>query len=290
MLLEGKAAVVTGSSRGLGRAFAMGLAKEGASVVVNGTVAEDVAKVVEEIKGAGGKAVGCVESVATIVGAQHIIQTALYSFGRIDILVNNAGILRDHPFLETSEGEWDAVINVHLKGHFACSKWAARHMSEQQSGRIINLTSGAAWGAGAIHTNYVAAKAGVLGFTYALALELARYNITVNAVRPQALTRMTTGLLERRLQRAREAAKRTNAPEPTLIDVGLGDPELVAPIVVFLASDEAKDITGKIFSLGGEKLSVFSRNVEVASATMRGGWTVDELRKRFKVAFGKALR
>ncbi|MBI4304131.1 MAG: SDR family NAD(P)-dependent oxidoreductase [Chloroflexi bacterium] len=289
MLLDGKTAIVTGSSKGLGRGFVTGLAKAGACVVVNGTVADDVAKVVDEIKSGGGKAVGCVESVATMAGAQRIIQTALDKFGHLDILVNNAGVLRDRTFLRMTEEEWDTVIAVHLKGHFACTKAAAVSMSQQQSGRIINITAGVAWAGNVGQANYISAKAGILGFTYALSQELARYNITVNAVRPGALTRMTMPVIEKILQRGREEALKRNAPAPTAFEMGYGEPEMVAPIVVYLASDEAKDITGKIFSLSGEILSVRSRNVEVASATMRGGWTVGELSKRFKTVFGKAL-
>ena len=285
MLLEGKAAVVTGSSKGLGRAFAMLMAKEGASVVVNGTVTDDVTRVVEEIKSDGGKAAGCTESVATMAGAERIIQSALDEFGHLDILVNNAGILRDRTFLKMTEEEWDAVIAVHLKGTFTCSKFAALAMSEQGSGRIINITSGAALWGNIGQSNYSAAKAGIIGLSQSLALELARYNITVNIVWPRALTRMTQPLVDRFIQRAQAE----NAPEPTALDVGLGTPEMVAPLVVFLASDEAKDITGKIIGLRGEILSAWSPHQEVATATMIGGWTAEEIQKRFWSSIGKVL-
>ena len=183
----------------------------------------------------------------------------------------------------------DTVIAVHLKGTFACSKFAALAMSQQGSGRIINITSGSGWQPAVGQTNYGAAKAGILGFTFTLALELARYNITVNAVWPLGLTRMNMPLLERILERGKEEALRTNSPIPSALELGYGGPEMVAPIVVYLASDEAKDITGKVMHLGGEKVAVFSRNEEIASATMIGGWSVEELRKRFRLILSKAL-
>ncbi|MBI4266924.1 MAG: SDR family NAD(P)-dependent oxidoreductase [Chloroflexi bacterium] len=289
MLLEGKTAVVTGSSKGLGRAFAMALAGAGASVVVNGTVDGDVAGVVETIKKAGGKAAGCVESVATMAGARRIIQSALDEFGHLDILVNNAGVLRDRTFMKMTEEEFDTVIAVHLKGTFACAKAAAAVMTQQRSGRIINIISGAAWNPNVGQSNYGAAKGGILSLTYGLANELALFNITVNAFWPRALTRMTEPLIEGRLQKAREEALKVNAPEPSAVDIFLGPPEMVAPLVVFLAADEAKDITGKIFCLGGEKLVVFSRNQELTAAFMDGGWSVAGIRKFFRLSASKLL-
>ncbi|MDD5127201.1 MAG: SDR family NAD(P)-dependent oxidoreductase [Dehalococcoidales bacterium] len=287
--LEGKTAVITGSSKGLGRSFARGLAKEGARVVVNGTVAGDVNGVVEVIKSAGGTAVGCTESVSTMAGAQRIIEAALDAFGRLDILVNNAGNLRDRTFLKMTEEEWDSVISVHLKGTFACAKAAASVMSQQKSGNIINITSGAAWGPSIGQSNYAAAKGGIISLTYALANELARYNITANAVWPRALTRMTAPLLEGRLQRAREETKKLGMPEPSAVDIGWGPSDMAAPVVVFLASDEARNITGKILCLGGERLVVFSRNQKLASAIMAGGWTLEGIRKLCRLSLGKLL-
>ncbi len=287
MLLEGKTAVVTGSSKGLGRAFAMGLAKEGASVLVNGTVAEDVARVVAEIRSAGGKAIGCTESVATMAGAQHIIRSAIEGFGHLNILVNNAGVLRDRSFLKMTEEEWDTVMAVHLKGTFACAKFAALHMTERESGRIINISSVVAWQPNIGQCNYAAAKAGILGLTYGLALEMARYKITVNAVAPRGLTRMTIPLQEGLLERTRQEALKKGTAPPSSLDLGYGEPELAAPIVVYLASDEAKDITGKVFRTRGETFDLVSRNEEITSATMVGGWTVAEVRKRLGLILGK---
>ncbi|MFC2006206.1 SDR family NAD(P)-dependent oxidoreductase [Chloroflexota bacterium] len=282
MILEGKTAIVTGSSKGLGRAFAMGLAKEGASVVVNGTVAADVTSVVEEIKSAGGNAIGCTESVATMAGAQRIIESSLNEFGHLDILVNNAGVLRDRTLLKMTEEEWDTVIAVHLKGTFACSKLAALIMSQQESGRIINITSGAGFHGNIGQCNYSAAKAGIMGFTFASAKELARYNITVNVVSPRGLTRMNRPLLEMRLQKSKEEALQAKAPIPSALDLGFGEPEMVAPLVTFLASDEARDITGKIIGLQGETLTMCSQPQEIVYATIAGGWSVEEITKRFR--------
>ncbi len=290
MLLDGKVAVVTGSSKGLGQAFVEALAKEGAGVVVNGTVAADVSAVVEGIKKAGGKAGGCVESVATMAGAERIIQSALDNFGRIDLLVNNAGVLRDRTFLKMTEEEWDTVIGIHLKGAFACSKAAARAMVPQSGGRIINVTSAAFWKGNYGQCNYAAAKGGILGLTFVMATELAEYHIGVNALAPRAITRMNRPLLERNMKRAEEEAKRTNSPVPELFDLGWGGPEMVAPLVVFLASDDAKGITGNIFWLGAEKLAVISRNQETVTATALGGWSVDLLRRRFRPLMGAAVK
>ncbi len=288
MLLEGRTAIVTGSSKGIGRAYAHALAREGAGVVVNGTSAADVDRVVAEIRAGGGRATGCVESVATMAGAGRIVQSALDSFGRLDILVNNAGMLRDRTLLKMTEEEWDEVIAVHLKGTFACAQAAAMVMSQQMSGCIINTSSHSVWG-NIGQCNYSAAKAGILGFTFSAARELSRYNIRVNAVAPRALTAMTLPRLEASLKSAGEEAKRRNAPEPTALDIGWGEPDMVAPLIVFLASDDARDITGAFFRARGESIAVWSRNLEIASATMPGGWTVEELRKRFWPSLGRAL-
>ncbi len=290
MLLKGKTAIVTGSSKGIGQGVAIGLAKEGAAVVVNGTSAEDVAKTVAEIKKAEGKAVACVESVATVAGAERIVKCALDNFGKLDILVNNAGILRDRTFMKMSEQEWDDVVAVHLKGTWACTKAATVPMSQQGSGRIINMSSLAAWDPGIGQCNYAAAKAGILGLTLGIFHELARYGITVNAVAPRALTRMTIPLIDKTMAREKEAALRANAPVPTPLDIGYGTPDMMAPLVCYLASDDAKDITGAIFRARGEMITVMTRNRELATMVMNGGWTADEVAKRFKVILGPALR
>jgi NAD(P)-dependent dehydrogenase (short-subunit alcohol dehydrogenase family) len=289
MLVEGKGAVVTGSSRGLGRAFALGLAEEGARLVVNGTSAEDVNKVVEEIKTLGGAAVGCVESVASMTGAQRIIQCALDHFGRLDILVNNAGVVRDRMIWNMTEEEWDTVIDVHLKGTFACTQAAVAVMRPQQSGSIINITSGAALRGNMGQSNYAAAKAGIIAFTICCALELARNNVRVNVVRPRARTQMTEAVMDLSLKKARDAAQRNNVPAPSYLDLGFSDPKLVAPLVVFLASEEAKDITGQIVSLSGNKLSLFTHYQEVKTVILPEGWNLEQVRKHFRMTFALDL-
>ena len=289
MLLEGKGAVVTGSSRGLGRAFAMALADEGAKVVVNGTVPEDVNKVAEEIKNQGGTAVGCVESVTSMTGAQRIIQCALKNFGRLDILVNNAGVVRDRMIWNMTEEEWDTVINIHLKGTFACTKAAIEVMRPQESGSIINITSGAALRGNMGQSNYSAAKAGIIAFTICCAMELARNNVRVNVVRPRARTRMTEAVVEISMQKAKDMALKANAPIPTRLDLGFSEPKFVAPLIVFLASDEAKGISGQIFSLSGNKLSLFTHYQEVKSVIMPEGWDLEQVRKHIRLQFAMDL-
>lgn len=188
MLLNGKVAVVTGSGTGLGRAYAMGLAKAGATVVVNARTASDVASAVEEIRKSGGTAEGCAISVASMEGARQIIQTAVDGFGRIDILVNNAGITGRKVLTDMTEQDFDNVIATNLKGTFACTRHAVPHMIKQRWGRIISMSSGSILGAEGT-TSYVASKGGVLSMTLTWAVELAQYGITCNAIRASASTR-----------------------------------------------------------------------------------------------------
>jgi 3-oxoacyl-[acyl-carrier protein] reductase len=284
-LLEGKNAVVTGSSRGLGRAFAIALAEAGAKVVVNGTVAPDVERVVEEIRAKGGTAVSYTQSVTTWEGARQVIQSVVDNFGRIDILVNNAGIVRDRMVFNMSEEEFDSVIAVHLKGTFSCSRHASVLMREQKSGRIINITAHGGLRGGIGRSNYAAAKAGIAGMTRCWAQELIRYNITVNAVSPVARTRMTEPLIER----ARQRAKESRAPEPSLEEMEFGEPEEVAPLVVYLACDEAGWVNGQIISLGGSRLALYSHPNMIRYAFMPQGWTVDLLQQQFKATVGSEL-
>jgi len=255
-LCEGRIAIVTGAGRGIGREHALSLAAHGAKVVVNdlggnvdgsGGDLTPAQQVVEEIKGMGGEAVANGDSVSSWEGAQRLINTAIETFGDLHAVINNAGILRDRMLTNMTEEEWDAVINVHLKGTFAPSRWAAAYWREQAKagkpvdGRIINTTSVSGIYGNPGQTNYGAAKAGIASFTNIAALELARYGVTVNAVAPVALTRMTEGL--------------GPAPE-TDEEREMRSPRWIAPIATWLASAESKDITGRVFEVSGNMLAI----------------------------------
>ena len=253
---EGRVAIVTGAGGGLGRQHALALAARGAAVVVNdlggnvdgsGGDLSPAQQVVEEIKGMGGEAVANGDSVSSWEGAQRLINTAVETFGDLHVVVNNAGILRDRMLTNMTEEEWDAVVNVHLKGTFAPSRWAAAYWREQAKagkpvdGRIINTTSVSGIYGNPGQTNYGAAKAGIASFTNIAALELARYGVTVNAVAPVALTRMTEGL--------------GPAPE-TDEEREMRSPRWIAPIVTWLASAESKDVSGRVFEASGNVLAI----------------------------------
>ncbi len=255
-LCEGRVAVVTGAGRGIGREHALSLAAHGANVVVNDVGAaidgsggdlSPAEQVVQEIKGMGGEAVANGDSVSSWEGAQRLINTAIETFGDLHVVVNNAGILRDRVLANMTEEEWDAVINVHLKGTFAPSRWAAAYWRERAKagqpvdGRIINTTSVSGIYGNPGQTNYGAAKAGIAAFTNIAALELARYGVTVNAVAPVALTRMTEGL--------------GPAPE-TDEQREMRSPRWIAPIVTWLASAESKDVSGRVFEASGDVLAI----------------------------------
>ncbi|WP_332648113.1 3-oxoacyl-[acyl-carrier-protein] reductase [Lysinibacillus sp. 54212] len=243
MSLKGKTAVVTGGSRGIGRAICLELAQQGANVIVNYSGSEQKAKdVVAEIEALGSKAVAVQANVADTDSVQALMQTALDVFGSIDILVNNAGITRDNLLMRMKENEWDDVINTNLKGVFLCTKAVTRQMMKQRAGRIINISSivGVAGNPG--QANYVAAKAGVIGLTKTTAQELASRNILVNAIAPGFITtEMTEGLPE--------DIKETMLKQIPLAK--LGQPEDIAKAVVFLASDNANYITGQTLHIDG---------------------------------------
>lgn len=255
-LCEGRVAIVTGAGRGIGREHAIMLAAHGAKVVVNdlggerdGTGASlgPAGDVVREITAAGGEAVVNGDDVSSWDGAQRMIQQALATFGRLDVLVNNAGILRDRMLVNMSEAEWDAVIKVHLKGTFAPAHFAAAHWRDQAKAghrvdaRIINTTSVSGIYGNAGQTNYGAAKAGIAALTVIAARELKRYGITVNAVAPGALTRMTEDLGMGRGSESEKAAMH---------------PRWIAPIVTWLASPESAHITGRVFEASGRLLAI----------------------------------
>ena len=243
MGLGGKCAVVTGASRGIGRAIALQLASEGAKVVVNYSGSEQKAlEVVEEIKNNGGEAIAVQANVAESDSVQSLMKTAIDTYGSIDILVNNAGITRDNLLMRMKENEWDDVIDTNLKGVFLCTKAVTRQMMKQRAGRIINISSivGVAGNAG--QANYVAAKAGVIGLTKTTAQELASRNILVNAIAPGFITTEMTEALP-------EEIKETMLKQIPLAK--LGQPEDIAKAVVFFASDSANYITGQTLQIDG---------------------------------------
>ncbi len=241
MKLKGKVAVITGSSRGMGRLVALEMVKEGANVVINGTNRDPVDNVVKEIKDAGGNAIATYDSVASMDGAQRIIKTAIDNYGKIDILVNNAAITRDKLMIEMTEEDWDSVIAVDLKGVFTCTKATIEYMIKQKYGRIINVISASGRAGNVGQANYSAAKAGVIAFTKTCAKEFGRYNITVNAIGPSHKTRMYDGIPDKVLKKI-TAARALGR---------LSTPEEIPPAFIFLASDDASYITAQIIGVDG---------------------------------------
>ncbi len=241
--LAGRVAVVTGGSRGIGRAIALELAQRGASVVVNYNSKSEAAEaVVAEIEKAGGKALALQADVAKVEDANNLIKAAIEKFGKIDILVNNAGITRDMLIMMMSEESWDSVIDTNLKGTFNCSKAAVRSMMKARSGRIVNITSISGQIGNPGQTNYSASKAGQIGFTKALAREVASRNITVNAI--------AAGYVETEIWAG--VPEEARAALLNMIPLGRkGSPEDIAHAVAFLASDEASYITGQVLGVDG---------------------------------------
>lgn len=245
-MLENKVALVTGASRGIGRAIALDLAKNGASVAVNYAGSEAKAnEVVDEIKANGGNAFAIKADVSNSDDVGQMMKDVISQFGQLDILVNNAGITRDNLLMRMKDTEWDDVINTNLKGVFMCTKGVTRQMMKQRSGRIINITSIVGVSGNAGQANYVAAKAGVIGLTKTSAKELASRNITVNAVAPGFITTDMTDELSEEIKG--EMLKQIPLAK-------LGEPNDIANIVTFLASDKSKYITGQTLHVNGGML------------------------------------
>ncbi len=241
--LDGKTAIVTGASRGIGRAIALQLASEGANVVVNFSGSEQKAsQVVEEIQNLGSQAIAVQANISDGDSVQELMNAAMEQFGSIDILVNNAGITRDNLLMRMKEDEWDDVINTNLKGVFLCTKAVTRQMMKQRAGRIINISSIVGVMGNAGQANYVAAKAGVIGLTKTTARELASRNILVNAIAPGFITTEMTDALP-------EDVKNSMLAQIPLAK--LGNPEDIAKAVVFLASDDASYMTGQTLHIDG---------------------------------------
>jgi len=290
--LKGRVAVVTGAGRGIGRGVAILLAEEGAKVVVNdfggaadgtGGSSSPADDVVAEIKTKGGEAVANYDTVATVEGGESIIKMAIDNFGKIDILVNNTGILRDRMVFNMTPEEWDAVLKVHLYGHYNCTKPAAVLMRQQRSGRIINMSSSSGLGNSG-QANYAAGKEGIIGFTRTVALDMGRYGVTCNAIRPGAATRLTLTdevMKARQLRAERGMAGPGGQPPLAQPDADTGiasrDPDDIAPFVVWLCTDASADVNGRDFAVAGGHVALYSLPTEIKSIDKDGRWTLDEL-------------
>ena len=259
MICNGRVVIVTGAGRGIGRAHALEFARQGARVVVNdlgaaldgaGISARPAEEVVEEIRAGGGEAVANFDDVADWESARRIVGYALDTFGRLDVVVNNAGFVRDRMFVNAGEDEWDAVVKVHLKGHFCVSRWAAAHWRDRakagddNDARIINTSSGAGLLGSVGQAAYSAAKGGILSLTLVQAAELRRYGVTANAIAPAARTRMT------------EEVFAATMGKPEGDDFDAMAPENVSPLVVWLGSPESAGVTGRVFEVEAGKIGV----------------------------------
>jgi len=243
--LEGKAAVVTGGGRGIGRSICLAFAKEGADVIVNYASKDQPAQeVVEMIKKMGRKAVAVKGNVALKADAERIIQTAIDSFGKIDILVNNAGVSKPNMLYKMTEEQWDEVLDIHLKGPFLCIQAASKYMMEQKSGKIINVTSAAGMSGTKGQINYSSAKGGIIALTKSAARELAGYGITVNVISPGYVSTDMT-------EKIRTDPKLKEIYTGRILLGRFSEPEEVAPTFVFLASDESNYITGQLLCVDG---------------------------------------
>jgi NAD(P)-dependent dehydrogenase (short-subunit alcohol dehydrogenase family) len=298
--LQDKVAIVTGAGRGIGRGIALLMAAEGAAVVVNdlgsdvdgqGRSSSPADEVVAEIRAGGGRAVANHDSVSDFDAAENIIATAVDHFGRLDILVNNAGILRDRMIFNLSESDWDAVIAVHLKGTFNCTRHASRVLREQKvRGRIISMSSTSGLYGNSGQANYGAAKDGIAGFTRVVARDLGKYGITANAIAPAAATRMTATVPQaaRKIRQERGVAglgseARAALPRPQL------EPDDVAPFATYLASDAAAGINGQTFLVMGGIIALLNYPAPARTITAPVRWTPEEIAALFPSTLGMDL-
>lgn len=291
--LDGRVAIVTGAGRGIGASCAKLMASEGASVVVNdlgtsveGTGAEagPAQQVVDEIKAAGGEAVANTDSVADHEAAENMVRQTLDQYGKLDILVNVAGILRDRMIFNMSEEEWDAVINVHLKGTFNTAKFASIYWRQAREGhyRLINFTSGSGLHGSPGQPNYAAAKMGIVGLTYSCAAALARYGVTSNAISPGAATRMTATIPDARRRNLGAASASDENPERS--------PDNVAVPVCFIATEGTDWLNGQVISASGFRIGLYNTPAPIRELQSNAPWSLDDaftyMERSFRPAIG----
>ncbi|TAN30883.1 MAG: SDR family NAD(P)-dependent oxidoreductase [Castellaniella sp.] len=264
--VQGKVAVVTGSGSGIGRGIALAMAANGAQVVVNDVSAENAQHVVDEIKAAGGNAVACTDSVSSAASARKIVQAAVDSFGHIDIIVNNAGILRDRLFHKMSDEEWSQVLDVHLNGSFFVSHAAASFFRAQESGAYIHMTSTSGLIGNFGQANYSSAKMGIVGLSKSIALDMSRFHVRSNCIAPFAWTSMTSSIP------ANTPEEKDRVKKLQRMEAGK-----IAPLVVYLGSDAAHEVTGQIFSVRANEIMLFSQPRPVRSVHMSEGWTPESI-------------
>ncbi|MFC7403240.1 SDR family NAD(P)-dependent oxidoreductase [Citricoccus sp. GCM10030269] len=284
MSLNGKVAIVTGSGAGLGLAYAQELARQGASVIINDVNQETADAAVSSITDAGGQAAAVVAPVGSTETADQLVKTAVDTFGGLDILVTNAGILRDKSLLKMSDEDFDAVINVHVKGTFTCVRSAFAYFKENGvAGRIVTIGSPTGQRGNFGQTNYAAAKAGIVGMVRTWALEMKKAGVSVNAVIPVAATAMTKTIPFFRA--AVEADERGEAmPEFFRKELGFGPAQDVAGVIAFLSSDAAAGISGQAIGVGGDRLQIWSHPEPAVTEYHDGGWDYETM-----LSEGKAL-
>src|SRR3990167_3602245 len=281
-ICNGRTVIITGAGGGLGRAYALAFAAEGGNVVVNDIRRAAAEDVVGEIRASGGRAIANADDITTLDSAQRIVEAALEAFGEVHVLVNNAGILRDRMFISLSEEDWDTVMRVHLKGHYCLANILGRRWRDQAKAgrpvdaRIINTSSGAGLQGSIGQSNYAAAKGGIAALTLVQAAELARYGITANALAPAARTGMTEQVFADVMKKPEEG-------------FDYFAPENVAPLVVWLGSEESQAVTGRLFEVEGGKLSIADGWRKGPERDKGGRWQIEEIGAAVEQLIGEVV-